>query len=259
MGICRRVLSIFEAMVCLCLFMGVAMAGESVGFSFKKMGVSRGRMEKVKGSLKRVEIPFIKNEGQVDGRVGFYAKTFFGTVFVTKKGEIVYQLPGLRGDEDETKGVTKAVVIKERLVGGKVAEVKGEGKTETKVNYFIGKDRSKWKTGITTYGLVSLGEVYKGVELKLKAHGNNVEKLFYVKPGADPEKIRIEIEGTRAVEVGKDGGLKIETRLGEVKFTRPLVYQKINGKRVRVDGSYRIVKTRPHLVYAFNCTSRDLI
>ena len=41
-------------------------------------------------------MPFIANNGQVDGQVQFYAKTFGGTVFVTKDGEIVYSLPSGR-------------------------------------------------------------------------------------------------------------------------------------------------------------------
>ncbi len=43
---------------------------------------------------KKLQIPFIANNGQVDERVKFYANTFGGTVFVTKDGEIVYSLPG---------------------------------------------------------------------------------------------------------------------------------------------------------------------
>ena len=45
-------------------------------------------------------MPFIANEGQVDERVAFYAKTFGGTVFVTKNGEIVYALPKSGDVED---------------------------------------------------------------------------------------------------------------------------------------------------------------
>ena len=41
----------------------------------------------------KLRIPFIANNGQVDEQVRFYAKTFGGTVFVTKDGEIVYALP----------------------------------------------------------------------------------------------------------------------------------------------------------------------
>ena len=42
---------------------------------------------------KKLQMPFIANNGQVDKQVKFYANTFGGTVFVTKDGEIVYSLP----------------------------------------------------------------------------------------------------------------------------------------------------------------------
>src|SRR3989304_4544454 len=49
---------------------------------------------------RKLQIPFIANNGQVDDRVKFYAKTFGGTVFVTKDGEIVYSLPKFENKED---------------------------------------------------------------------------------------------------------------------------------------------------------------
>ena len=42
---------------------------------------------------KKLQMPFIANEGQLDERVAFYARTFGGTVVVTKDGDIVYSLP----------------------------------------------------------------------------------------------------------------------------------------------------------------------
>src|SRR3990167_5109349 len=47
----------------------------------------------------RLQMPFIANNGQMDEQVKFYAKTFGGTVFVTKEGEIVYALPGSRPED----------------------------------------------------------------------------------------------------------------------------------------------------------------
>lgn len=38
-------------------------------------------------------MPFIANNGQTDENVTFYANTFGGTVFVTKKREISYSMP----------------------------------------------------------------------------------------------------------------------------------------------------------------------
>ncbi|MCF6150579.1 MAG: hypothetical protein E3K37_18270 [Candidatus Kuenenia sp.] len=89
----------------------------------------------------------------------------------------------------------QGIALKETLVGAKVKEIKGEESAVTKVNYFKGNDPSKWKSNIATYDMVNLGEVYNGIELKLKAYGNNVEKLFHVKPGADPEQIKISLSG----------------------------------------------------------------
>src|SRR3990170_4213331 len=43
---------------------------------------------------KKLQMPFVANNGQVDKQVKYYANTFGGTVFVTKDGEIVYALPG---------------------------------------------------------------------------------------------------------------------------------------------------------------------
>src|SRR5262245_21299594 len=41
-------------------------------------------------------VPFVGNEGQVDARVAYYAPTFAGTLFVTRRGEIVHALASVR-------------------------------------------------------------------------------------------------------------------------------------------------------------------
>ncbi|MFO0795395.1 MAG: SBBP repeat-containing protein [Candidatus Brocadiaceae bacterium] len=191
---------------------------------------------------------------------------------------------------------TSGVMLKEEIVGGRISTVKGEGESFTKISYFKGNDPSKWKNNITTYDMVDLGEIYKGVELKLQAHGNNVEKLFYVKPGADPNQIKISLsglqspecneklppespfikgdflspaiqavqtgvgrrwmhpiesrditkspleKGARGLSVNEDGQLVAETALGLVKFTKPIAYQMIDGKRVEVECEYVIAE-----------------
>ena len=113
--------------------------------------------------------------------------------------------------------------------------------------------------------------MYDGIDLKLKAHGNNVEKLFSVKPGVSPEQIKIGLSGiqpsgnppplspsvrgtggcpplagaggglgARGLWVNEYGELVAETELGPVKFTKPIAYQEINGKRVDVSVEYRV-------------------
>ncbi|MBM2835626.1 MAG: hypothetical protein HW406_2787, partial [Candidatus Brocadiaceae bacterium] len=63
---------------------------------------------------KKLQIPFIANEGQTDEKVAFYANTFGGSVFVTKDGEIVYALPKSGDVEDEETHRKAAKCAKER-------------------------------------------------------------------------------------------------------------------------------------------------
>ncbi|MBI5374276.1 MAG: SBBP repeat-containing protein [Candidatus Schekmanbacteria bacterium] len=164
----------------------------------------------------KLQIPFIENKGQVkDTSVKFYANTFAGNVYVTDKGEIVYGM------------------MRENLVGAKNPSIKGNEKAVTNVNYFVG-DKKDWKSGIPTWQSVSLGEVYDGIELNLKAYSKNVEKLFIVNECGSVEDIKVSLEGADNLEVNYAGELEVETLLGTVKFTKPVAYQEINGKRVNV-------------------------
>lgn len=151
---------------------------------------------------------------------------------------------------------TAGITLKEEFLNGNIDSIRAEGKTTTEVNYFHGRDASKWEMNIPTFQTVNLGEIYKGIELKLKAYGNNVEKLFYVKPAANPEKIQIRISGARSLKVNKEGQLEAETELGNVTFTKPVAYQMLASKKEHVDVSYHILPTSD-LIYAFNVGEYD--
>jgi len=195
-------------------------------------------------ALKGLPVPFIENQGQVNKQVAYYAKTFGGTVFVTKKGQLVYSLPAEKG----------GVALKEVFIGAKASTVKGEKKAVTKVSYFLGKDKKKWVSGLSTYEYVSLGEIWKGIELKVRAYGNNVEKLFYVAPQTGVNEIKIRLEGAKKLEVAKDGRLKAVTEKGEVYFTKPVAYQEIAGKKKEIKVAY-VVKDKELSWFSGNWTN----
>ena len=183
-----------------------------------------------------MQIPFIENIGQIRAEnAGYYAKVKGGTVFITKDGEIIYSL-----SKSEGKKRVKGWVIKESFADASISKVKGEEKTQTKVNYLKGKDPSKWRKEISTYNLVSLGEVYKGVDIKLRASYKNVEKLFFVKPGASPKSIRVRLNGAKQVKVNEYGELELTTGPGVVKFTKPVAFQEEKGKRRYVEVAYML-------------------
>jgi hypothetical protein len=182
-----------------------------------------------------IQIPFVLNLGQSSKEVKFAARMFAGEVAVTETGRLVYSLSKLAG---ETQG--QGVMLTEELVGGKVKQVKGESRTATKVSYFTANDRSKWRNNLPSFERVTLGEVYKGVEVKLRATGNNVEKVFHVKPGAKPETIRVRLSGGKGVRVDESGQLEVETEQGTVSFSKPLAFQERSGRKESVEVAYLV-------------------
>jgi hypothetical protein len=174
--------------------------------------------------ISKVRVPFITNCGQVDEKVAFYAETFAGTVFVTRDGKIVYAF--------------QSCALEESLVHGKTAKIRGKDKAQTRINHFKGSDPVKWRRGIDAFESVDLGEVFDGIELRLVAHGNNVEKIFILQPNARPHDIRIRMLGSRGLLVNESGILEVKTDLGEVSFTKPTAYQEESGVKKSIDVAY---------------------
>jgi hypothetical protein len=198
---------------------------------------------------------WVKNEGQWDKRALFSAPGYFGNTWITKDGELLHVAVKKEECKDKTEKAqacpSKSWVISERWVGGKVQAIKGEEELPPKVSYFIGNDPSKHRSGLSTYRYVSLGEVWSGVEVKLKATQKTVEKLFYVQPGADPSKIVVQVDGAKGLKLSKDGEIIIKTGLGELKLSKPIAWQEKDGKKLPVEVSYKLIgKNRYSFVVA---------
>lgn len=210
-----------------------------------------------KEKVAAIRLPFIFNQGQIiDESVKFYANTFGGTVYVSDKGDLVYSLPKFEvkandkaakrllkhklRDELPQPKITKGWSLKEQLVGAFKISPRGIDQAQTKVNYFIGNDKSKWCSNLLTYNMISFDEVYPGIDFSLNAHGNKVEKTFTVNPGADVDKIKLKLKGFNSITVNDKGELEIATGLGTVCFTKPVAYQEKDGKREYVQVSYRL-------------------
>ncbi len=227
------------------------------------IGIQAGKNERSSEIIEkaaRVQMPFIANEGQIENdSVMFYARTFGGTVYITQAGEIVYSLPKFEAAKDKANekpkdklftheskdmsysaGITGGWTLKERLVGASNISPRGAEAVQTKVNYFIGDDKSKWRSSVAAYNTVTLGEVYPGIDLKLQARGNNVEKIFTIHPGAGVEQIKLAFEGAHSLAINHQGELEIETGLGPVRFTKPTAFQERDGKKEYVRVAYQL-------------------
>ena len=110
-------------------------------------------------------------------------------------------------------------------------------------NYFIGRDRAKWQTGVPHFAKVGYEGVYPGIDLVF--YGTNQRQLEYdftVAPGADPGAIKLAIEGAKRLEITKSGDLIAHLAGGEVRFLKPVIYQRATGKRRSVAGKYTLAE-----------------
>ena len=174
-----------------------------------------------------VNIPFVENNGQIsDKTVKYSANTFIGNVYVKDNG-IVYAL---------TKD-KKGWVVSEKFVNSNKVKVKGYDRSKTKVSYYKGKNVQK---NLATYSQVKYSNLYNGIDLYLKAHGKNIEKIYSIGKKGSPSNIWVTVSGSKGLKINKKGELEILNGLSALKLTKPVAYQIINGKKVKVSVSYVI-------------------
>ncbi len=180
----------------------------------------------------RAVLPFIENLGQTDDKIAFCARTFGGAALVTRDGKIVYALAAAAKNPDG-----RAVAFIES-VDGLQAAPSGLGRSETRVSEFRGNDPARWRTDLPAYEAVDLGTLPGGIRVVLEAHAGNVEMLFVVPPGADPQEIRVSVDGARSLAVNGAGELVVATALGDVAFTAPVAHQEQEGTCEFIDVAY---------------------
>jgi hypothetical protein len=177
-------------------------------------------------------VPFIENRGQADKSVRYYAHLQEATVFVTADGMLGYCVASGNSAAGEQ------IVIREKFISARGAIVQGDNSSPASINYFKGSNPARWLKNLPASMLVSLGQVYTGIEVKIKAASTTVEKLFYVQPNARADKINIAVEGTKNLRVNKQGCLELDTGKGMLQFSKPVAFQLTGDRKQYVDIAY---------------------
>ena len=110
-----------------------------------------------------------------------------------------------------------------------------------RVNYLLGGDPAGWRTDIPTYRTVTQHDVWPGIDLVYYGDAQHkIESDFVVAPGADPRSIRLAIAGGDNLSLDRDGNLQISAGRRAVTMLKPLIYQRVDGRKEVVDGRYVI-------------------
>src|SRR5882672_10384949 len=203
---------------------------------------------RVSESYGKLPLQFEANRGQTHKDVHFVSRgPGYSLYLTTDEAVLVLAKPSADVNRDarsaqalpKAKAQIKSVALRMSLVGAaRKPQVTALDELPGKANYFIGKDRSKWRTNVPTYAKVQYQNVYPGVDLVYYGNQRQLEYDFVVAPGADPKRIVLGFRGADKLEIDGDGNLVLRTAGGDIRQHKPIIYQQIDGVRREIAGSY---------------------
>ncbi|MCH8318627.1 MAG: SBBP repeat-containing protein, partial [Bacteroidetes bacterium] len=180
---------------------------------------------KIAESYGNLPMSFELNQGQVDEKVDFIARSEGYNLFLTHN-EAVLTL------DDQVLRI-------QILNANQFSAVSGIEKQSGISNYFIGNDPAQWRSHIPHYKKVKYQQVYPGIDIIYYGNQRKLEYDFVVAPGADPENILIGFDGAEHITINKAGDLVLQlSENKEVIQKAPFIYQTIDGKEVKIEGHY---------------------
>ncbi len=129
-----------------------------------------------------------------------------------------------------------------RFVGANpLAQIRGDAELSGKINYLVGNDSAQWRSGISTFGKVSVDEIYPGIGLVYYGNQQRLEYDFTIAPGANPNAIAIRFDGVNKIFINAQGELVLTLGDSEISQPKPVIYQMVGGERHAIIGGYKIL------------------
>src|ERR1700684_1161312 len=159
---------------------GGGVSTQAVAAAPKAPVLSAEQRGRVQASMGKLPLAFEANQGQTDPQVKYMARGNGYAVFLTAN-ETVFamqassqtsitgaarrgQLRGKATPKAATKDQNSA--IRMRVVGGNAqAQIAAGSQLPGRSNYFIGNDRSRWRSDVPQFARVSYRDVYPGVSM----------------------------------------------------------------------------------------------
>jgi endonuclease/exonuclease/phosphatase family metal-dependent hydrolase len=195
---------------------------------------------------------FIPNQGQVNKEALFYAKAPRYTLWLTKEGlvlDIIRRIDRQKTSPSQIQ-LKKAnfpddFIYKRNVVrlafcnANQDPDVVQIGDAEYKVNYFSGKNESKWHTKIKATKAALYKDLYHCIDFKVYGIESQIEYDFVVKPGGDISDIGFKYLAVKKAGIDAQGNLIVKTAFGEITHTKPKGYQVIDGEKIFVEAGFK--------------------
>jgi hypothetical protein len=197
----------------------------------------------------KLPLSFEANAGEFGSGVKFLAHASGYTLFLTSSEAVI------------SMGDAKYPATLRMQFGGHHRETRIEAsdKVAGVSNYFLGSDRSRWRTNVPHFARVSYRELYPGIDGVYYGDQQQLEFDWVVSPGADPHNIKLSYSGAKAIQRDVQGNLVFATAAGTLTQLRPLAYQEVEGRRREVAADYLLTGNQVTLRLGAYDHSRALI
>jgi hypothetical protein len=192
----------------------------------------------------KLPLSFEENRGQADSQVRFLSRGSGYAILLTPSEVFLnVRAPGKPGQPAKQSSMRMSFPGAESS-----ATINGAELQSAVSGYFVGKDASKWLSGIPNYSRVYYRGVYRGVDMVLYGNHGQLEYDFEVAPGADPRAIRLAFDGVDNIRIDGAGDLIVSTAAGEMRQHKPIVYQEGPGGRQIIQGQY-VIQAHNHVAF----------
>jgi hypothetical protein len=196
---------------------------------------NRARVREAYGKL---PLRFEANAGQTDAQVKFLSRGSGYSLYLTQAEAVL----ALSNRKSKTEAGPQSVVRMKFAGANPEPQIEGADALPSKSNYLIGNDPSKWRQNVASYEKVRYRSVYPGIDLIYYGNQQQLEYDFVVAPGADPNAIKLDFEGVKQIRVDDRGDVVLDTGTAEVRQSRPVTYQEVNGSRQEIASQYALAE-----------------
>jgi hypothetical protein len=205
--------------------------------------------QRVRAALRGAPLSFEENVGQAGSAAKFAARgNNFLLALTPEEAALCIHTPHVREKrppqldpegQSWADALEATAVVRVEFAGGNPsAHLTGLDAQPGTINFFLGNDPSRWHRNVPHYGRVRYEGLYPGVDAVFYGDRRQMEFDFVVAPGADPNAIRMRVEGAGSVELSADGGVVGRTAAGIVSLLPPKLYQQRDGTRTEIAGRY---------------------
>ncbi len=176
---------------------------------------------------------FIKNIGQYDSNILYYSQLNDINIFIKIDG-IYFDFYQLESKSDSY--LKKGHLVKMDFIDGKSFQQFNEEKIG-EVNYFLGNDKSKWKTNVPFFNELTINNVYDKIDFRIYFEDNVPRYDFIVNVDGNPNEIKLKFQTIENIELTSKK-FKAIMSVGDFINDGLFAYQNNNGNKNEVSCNF---------------------